>query len=579
MSRKSPSSTRGTRPFAVSAAVAFALALACRDSTAPGGPPGSLSLAPGNSSTITNGQQIDISGGSSGGEYLLVVTDTLGIDSGATSAYRIAASGTAAAGTVSAPARSIASTGSSAAMLATPATAKLDVSFGARLNERARRRLVPLFSAARRAQAARQAVVPGRSTSSIPSTAQVGDIYTMNVSPAPCDSIENHPARVVAVGTNAIVAVDTLNPPGGFSSADYTRFAANFDTLVYPLDVENFGAPTDIDKNGHVILLFTRAVNELTPAHQDFYVGGFFFERDLFPATNAPGLQGCPGSNLAEMFYLLSPDPTGAVNGNVRTAAFIDSLTTSLIGHEFQHLINASRRMYVNNADDFEVVWLNEGLSHIAEELLFYREAGLSPRSNISASTIRSSTRSLNAFNNDQSANASRYIEYLSDPTKNSPIRFDDSLATRGATWDFLRYAADRKVGSGGNESSVWQALVNSSANGVVNLRTVFASDLGGWLRDWSVSQYTDDVVTNLSAAYTQPSWNWHSVLQALGPNGVAYPLPVQPLPTTGTSGVLIPGSSAYYRFAVPANGVASLTVTGNGGGTGVSQGVVVRLR
>jgi hypothetical protein len=242
-------------------------------------------------------------------------------------------------------------------------------------------------------------------------------------------------------------------------------------------------------------------------------------------------------------------------------------------------LINASRRLYVNNADDFEVVWLNEGLSHIAEELLFYREAGLSPRSNINASTIRSSTRALDAFNNDQSANASRYIEYLSDPTTNSPLRMDDSLATRGATWDFLRYAADRKVGSGGNEAAVWQALVNSSANGVVNLRTVFSSDLGGWLRDWSVSQYTDDAVGNLSPEYTQPSWNWHSILLALGPGGIPYPLPVQTLPAAGTTGTLIPGSSAYYRFAVPANGVASLTVSGNGGGSGVSQGVVVRLR
>jgi hypothetical protein len=578
MPRTFRSRSRLPRLGIIPALASFALALACGgDSTGPGAPPGALSLAPGNSSTINNGQQIDLSGGATGGEYLLVVTDTLGVDGGPASSYRIAATGIGTAGSISAPATSLAPSSLNAALLGAPRPSTLDISFGARLNERARRRLVPLFSSARQARAARQAGVPGRSASVAASPPQVGDILTLNVSPDPCDTIENHPSRVMAVGTHAIVAVDTLNPSGGFSASDYTRFAADFDTLIYPLDVANFGEPTDIDQNGHVILLFTRAVNELTPPNQDFYVGGFFFERDLFPRANTPTLQGCAGSNLAEMFYLLAPDPSGAVNGNVRTAAFIDSLTTSLIGHEFQHLINASRRLYVNNADDFEVVWLNEGLSHIAEELLFYRESGLAPRSNLDASTIRSSTRARTAFNNDQVSNASRYIDYLSNPAKNSPIRLDDSLATRGATWDFLRYATDRKIGSSGDETTVWQALVNSSTNGVANLRSVFTSDLGGWLRDWSVSQYTDDVVPNERVEYTQPSWNWHSIFLALG-SGIAYPLPVKTLPAAGDTGSLIPGSSVYYRFAVPANGLASLTVSGSSG-AGVTQGVVVRLR
>ena len=61
----------------------------------------------------------------------------------------------------------------------------------------------------------------------------------------------------------------------------------------------------------------------------------------------------------------------------------MDTSTTAVIAHEFQHLINAGRRMYVNNALDFEDTWLDEGLAHVAEELLFYREAGLRPKGNI----------------------------------------------------------------------------------------------------------------------------------------------------------------------------------------------------
>src|SRR6185437_9443457 len=103
-----------------------------------------------------------------------------------------------------------------------------------------------------------------------------------------------------------------------YTTADYQSFGAAFDTLIYPVDTANFGAPTDKDANQHVILFFTRAVNELTPPGQNFYVGGFFFNRDLFPVTTAGSVEGCAASNFAEMVYLLVPDPTGAVNQNVR---------------------------------------------------------------------------------------------------------------------------------------------------------------------------------------------------------------------------------------------------------------------
>jgi hypothetical protein len=557
--------------------LAVLLCTSCKsDSTAPG----DAALSPGDAVLTTGASELRIAGGASGGEFVLVVADTA-TTSAATTSFQVAASGISAAGTVSAPATSLAPlpTASVAPLLETslgdvtrrgPA---LDFGVGARLNERARQRLVPLF------QAARLPVTSTRRLSVIPSTAQVGDIVTLNVSMSACDNIVNHPARIVAIGSKAIIAVDTLNPSGGFSTADYNRFAANFDTLVYPLDVTNFGVPSDIDQNGHIVLLFTRAVNELTDPNSDAYTGGFFFARDLFPTTSTTPGFACAGSNYAEMFYLLSPDPNGTINGNVRSAGFVDSLVTPLIGHEFQHLINASRRLYVNNANDFEVVWLNEGLSHIAEELLFYRQSGLTPRQNISVNTLRGSTLAVNAFNEDQSSNTGRYEEYLLAPSTNSPIRDNDSLATRGATWDLLRYAADRKLSSGGVDSDVWLALVNSTTTGIANLRAVFGADVGGLLRDWSVSQYTDDVEVNQSAAYTQPSWNWHSIFPALSGGGRSYPLAVTSLPTAGTSGSVIPGGAAFYRFSVPANGVGTLTLTGSGGSAPPAQGVVVRLR
>jgi hypothetical protein len=317
-------------------------------------------------------------------------------------------------------------------------------------------------------------------------------------------------------------------------------------------------------------------VNELTPRNSGSYVGGFFYDRDLFPITDTPQFAGCKGSNVGELFYLLAPDPTGLVNGNIRRTGFVDSVTTSVLAHEFQHLINASRRLFVSTtAEDFEVVWLNEGLSHIAEELLFYHEAKLAPRQNIDVTMLRSSPVVRAAFNADQSSNAARYQLYLEKPSESSPYRGDDSLETRGATWNFLRYAADRKAGGSTSDAPTWQALVNSSTTGLANLRAVFGSDIAGLVRDWAVSHYADDLNTTVARELTQPSWNFHSIFPALGSGGNSYPLQVRSLQGSSATGTLIGGGAAYYRFSIPANGTATISVTA----PGPVQAVVVRVR
>ena len=113
----------------------------------------------------------------------------------------------------------------------------------------------------------------------------------------------------------------------------------------------------------------------------NYIVGGFFYGRDLFPLQAGNGFPACAGSNYAEMFYMLAPDPAGPVNGNARSTAYVRNSTLGVVGHEFQHLISASRRLYVvqgvGGTDWSEDAWLNEGLSHIAEELLFYHRAQL----------------------------------------------------------------------------------------------------------------------------------------------------------------------------------------------------------
>jgi hypothetical protein len=282
----------------------------------------------------------------------------------------------------------------------------------------------------------------------LPATLKVGDLVRLNVNgEEACANPIVHIARVEAIGDKSLILADTLNPSGGFTTADYQRYAAKFDTLVYPLDEGAFGAPTDIDNNGRVGIIFTRTVNELTPASSASYVGGFTFSRDLFPKTAPAGQFACPASNVGEFFYALAPDPQGTINNNRRSTGFVDSATVPVLAHELQHLINASRKLYINTlAQSFEEKWLDEGLAHIAEELLFYRESGTAPRANLDAPAIQSRTASVNAFNNDMRGNASRYRSYLGATTSNSPYAGNDSLATRGAAWFWLRYLTDQKL-------------------------------------------------------------------------------------------------------------------------------------
>ena len=114
--------------------------------------------------------------------------------------------------------------------------------------------------------------------------------------------------RATCIAERLIILADTANPRTGFTDAEYRQFGLTFDTLAYPVDVANFGEPSDIDKNQRAIAFFTRAVNEETPRGADYVIGGFFWERDLFP-NNVPKAQGgCAGSN---------PEPASMANGGI----------------------------------------------------------------------------------------------------------------------------------------------------------------------------------------------------------------------------------------------------------------------
>ncbi len=448
-----------------------------------------------------------------------------------------------------------------------------------------RRELTPLVQAAREWHSERQSAAAFTSIADL----KVGDAITLNANAnKACSDPTNRVSRVAAVGEKSIVVVDNENPTGGYSDPEYVSIAATFDTLIFPMDTTAFGAPTNVSGRGKIILFFTRSVNSLTPPSTNSYtIGGFFFARDLYPKTARNGLAACASSNETEMFYLLVPDPDGTVNNNKRSKAEVTTLNLGTISHEFEHLINSGRRLYVNTtAVPNEETWLDEGLAHTAEELLYYRISGFTSRQNLTLALV---SQQSTLFSNYASQNFSRFYTFLINPELNSPYAPNDSLATRGATWNFLRFAAGRQGASG--EAAFYRALVNSTTVGRTNLSNVLGgtTQFADYLRDWTVSLIADDFNTATTAAldvrYVFPAWNFRSIYPGLRFGGGAalgvYPINARSLQSGSPQRItLAGGTSSYVRFGVPSGRSALLSLASNGAALpSTMRYAIVRLR
>lgn len=417
------------------------------------------------------------------------------------------------------------------------------------------------ISFARVRQAARQpAAQRGMSRIlGVPANPTVGSIVDVNASVSGnlCTSVrQTRGARVAAVFPHTIVLIDTLAPAGGYTTEELASFGQQFDTLGYDLGVANFGAPSDIDNDGRITILFTPTINAV-PVAPGAVVGGLFTARDLFPVSFPGG--GCSASNAGEMFYAPVPDPNSTINGNYTNKTSLGRGVFAVLVHEFQHLINAGRRIYVTDADDFEEVWLNEGLSHIAEELLYYRVSGNALRTNIDIARLRSTPAQLAAVNAYQVQNLSRLMSYMKAPETNSPYAQNDELATRGAIWQLLRYASDRK---GGSDQATWFSLVNSRLSGQPNFSGVFG-DIVPVTRDFVVAQFTDDSGLSVPVQFTHPSWNFRSILPEINTPKV-FPLFTRLL-LANLDITLAGGGTAYLRFGVNPNDPATIRADSGG--------------
>jgi len=161
-------------------------------------------------------------------------------------------------------------------------------------------------------------------------------------------------ATLQAIGNKALVwAEDTTT----INNARAQQIAAEFDSVIYSLIVENFYSPSDVNDDGKIAILCFDIVDGFTGSGG--YYAGYFWSKDLYPRNGSN-----PYSNEMEIFYIdtypLMEYPRGSQVDATRSY--------STIVHEFQHMVNHNRNVFVEGSSSMKV-WLNEALSMAAEHI------------------------------------------------------------------------------------------------------------------------------------------------------------------------------------------------------------------
>lgn len=435
-------------------------------------------------------------------------------------------------------------------------------------------------------QIAPSAAAPARSAAAAMGPPVYGSSRTFKVcARLNCSVFDNVTATVRGLKSNVAIYVDNAAPAGGLDSTALDSLAGVFETRLYASDTAAFGRESDIDTNSVVMVLMTATVNKLVTAgacDSTGFVAGFFFGADLDPAFRNDSR-----SNKGEIFYSIVADPSGTLSCAHSTTSVERIIPVTFI-HEFQHMISFNQHVLLGGGDP-EVLWLNEGLSHYAEEL-GGRTYETVPGAQVTTCTIGSAPC---RFYGGDLADAYQFL----DTTKDHfllPTAGIGSLPERGAAWLFVRYLVDRF--SGGNTVAQWNALtrqlVQTTNTGAQNIATVTGEAFETVVTRWALAVWVSDL-----PAFTAPaelkydSWSLRGAFASLhAQSSSAFPkiFPLVPTFSDGRSvnltGTLRAGSGIYHRaFQVPSAPAFTLQFGTSSGGplspTNVPRLNVIRIR
>ena len=361
-----------------------------------------------------------------------------------------------------------------------------------------------------------------------------------------CSVFDRVGARAKAITSKVAIFVDTLAPAGGLDSTALDSIARTFDTRLYAIGTAAFGRESDINQDSVVMVLMTNTVNKLVTTaecNNSGFVAGFFFGVDIDPRFSNDSR-----SNKAEIFYSIVADPAGTLSCP-HSVNEVQAFVPVTFVHEFQHMISFNQHVLVRGQNG-ELLWLNEGFSHYAEEL-----AGRSYEVNGDArlaDCIIGTTACRFYAGNFLNAN-----DYL-DSTENHfllPTEGIGSLAERGASWLFVRFLVDRHAG--GTTRAAWntftRTMVETSQVGAANVEAATSAQFEDIVSRWGLALWVTDLTPHAELKYD--SWNMHAVFSSLHtqrPGLFPNFYPVTPTVSSGRdvnlSGTLRSGSPIFLR-------------------------------
>ena len=195
-----------------------------------------------------------------------------------------------------------------------------------------------------------------------------------------------------------------------FTNSELDKMGDDFSRYI-PVERAIFGDESDINGDDKIVIVLSRVVNNLGK-NKGGFVTGFFHAMDLFDAKKYVY------SNEMEIIYACVPDPQGEQGVPLSKSFTLNNILPAVLLHEYQHMINFNQHYFVNESV-VENGWLNEGLSHLAEDFM----------------TMDSETK-IASYSPENPARVADYLANIS----NICFTCGTSLAQRGGAYLFVKY-------------------------------------------------------------------------------------------------------------------------------------------
>ncbi len=254
-----------------------------------------------------------------------------------------------------------------------------------------------------------------RSERSIQANYQTGDSKSFYVQNTDTGAYSTINATLLYSGTHANVWVNNNE----INADQAALLGKEFDSRIYPLDVNNFGNPSDVDHNGKVNIL----CYDIQDGFSGYggYVAGYFDPKDLYTTSY---------SNQSEIFYIDTYPLMGMSSSKDVSEAY------STLAHEFQHMINFNQKVLVQGNYETDT-WMDEGLAMAAEQI--YSGAALQDR--------------IDYYNNDTDITNGHSLLYWD--------YYGDTLANYSLSYLFMEYLKDQC----GQGDGIFKELINDPHN------------------------------------------------------------------------------------------------------------------